>query len=295
MQNLGNDFIVPGSIKGTYKGIVYLSLDCGITWNYLGHKYPTTEVWTWCSSNSDLIVNYIENTLIDKGYLPILYTYGASKEYVSKIIKYFSKELIYFTGLKIEEIHKIITNQWINKKVKELCFESNVKFFNIGQKNNIVNITNCSATDLNIGIEVEKIICNYPQLIIIVGQPGSGKSTLADRFAKKGWLILDEKMSNMCMRLPNCKFSKNLQNHIKNIGVPGTLSEKGIIIDASNPKKEHRNFYKDQANKLGVECSVGWVTRPGYYSGEDFNDISKKMYTETLDVPSYNEKSFRFI
>lgn len=289
----------------TFKGIMYMSLDCGITWNYLGEEYPTSDIWTWCSGNVESVVNYISNSLLEGGYLPIFYSVGADEAFIEKILSYFKVPPPCFIGVMPDLIHGLIVKSWLkgDKTLKDelpplKCdFDiKNMLYYNIGPKFPLVDelIQDKSLHDLNIAHDISYI--DKPCLIVLVGQQGSGKSTVAKRFGDKGWVVIDEMYVNNIKR----KGSNitPLINLISNIGDKG-VGSKGVVIDAPNPKESDRKFFTDIAISKNKDYIVGWITRPGYYF-DSRTSVSAPInvletYSNELEPPSYKRNGVRMI
>jgi predicted kinase len=290
----------------TFKGIVYMSLDCGITWNYLGKKYPTPEIWTWCSGNVDTVTDYIKNVLLKSGFLPIFYTTGSDEIFVEKILSHFEIHPPCFIGMMPDLIHGLILKSWLgyDNKLKDTLIDLDCKFetesfiyCNIGPKFPKVKekIQDKTAADLNIG-HPNEYIDGPPLLIILVGQQGSGKSTVAKQFSDKGWVIIDEMYINNAKRKD--RYSNSLQELINNIGCKG-VGSKGVVIDAPNPKESDRKFLIDMALKASKKYIVGWVTRPGYYFNINTSVSAPvnvlESYVQDLETPLLKENGVRMV
>ena len=115
-KSVKGEYLVKDIPNMHFKGIVYMSLDCGVTWNYLGQKYPTPEVWTWCTSDTVRIINYINKSLFEGGFLPVFYTMGASKEYAEKVCSYLEFQPPVFVKTPPETIHGLIMKSWLERK-----------------------------------------------------------------------------------------------------------------------------------------------------------------------------------
>lgn len=307
-RSIKGEFYIKEIPETTFKGIVYMSLDCGITWNYLGKTTPTSEVWTWCSSDTKRIVNYIRNTLFANGFLPIFYTREASKEFIAKVWSYIGFSPPSFIGISPDLMHGLISKSWIGKKndlIEVLPpfggkFTDNCFFYNIGPIFPKVNdeVINYKAKELDLAEQYEVIINGPPSLIILMGQQGSGKSTIAAEFAAKDWTIIDEKEAGKIKRNKSNKVRFN--ELVKNIGNPtGGIGSRGVIIDSTNPKKENRDLFASFAIAAGKPYKVGWVTRPGFFSNE-LRDVSVPLpalyiYSKNLEPPTEQEHGVRLV
>jgi hypothetical protein len=243
-------------------------------------------------------MEYIHNN----GYLPILYTLGGSENFVEKVCKYLSFQPPCFIGLKLDTIHKIIVDSWINKIYEPLLpsinseFEDCIKYYNLGTSSSLDDdIFNCNANDLNIGININKYY-KTPKLIILVGQPGSGKSCIASKFAKNGWFVIKEKESIKYMRSGNVS---TLYTLISQIGEKSGVGKFGVIVDAANCLKKDRDFYIELAKKAKKKYIVGWVTRPGYFYNNKkavkVSDIMLDKYSTLLEPLTKDENGVRFV
>ena len=291
-----------------YIGLVYFSLDCGIIWNYLGGKYPTTEVWTWCMSDFSKIVNYIDELWSHK-LIPVFYGEGTKSDLADKVISYFKIPPPTFLGLKLEHVNHAIISSWnlpepidttLSQAIQQylipdcgLKLKRNPYIYRFGPQSTIG--TTCTLEDINFD-PLASFDSDKPQLLILMGQQGSGKSTIANRLGSRGWHIIDEKQAReIRTALPQSRVVRNLKNLVVGIGT----SIPGVVIDCSNPRSEHRQLYINMAKQLNINYAVGWVTRPGWFYNSTriirSPDEALNVYAANLECPSLNEAGFRIV
>lgn len=294
-----------------YKGIVYMSLDCGIAWNYLGGKYPTLQTWTWCVSDPKQITNYIDG-LWANGLLPVFYTAGAKPDVIEKMVSYLKYDPPVFVSMPLEMVNPLITSSW-SEGTKSVISSNPLlpkigitvvdapHLYRIGPKSSI----GCLYTLENLGFDpLETFNVAEPQLLILVGQPGCGKSTIAGRLAERGWYVIDENKAASIRRASTSARSKifsNFKDLIAGIGRPDTTmpGKLGVVIDCTNPQFQQRRIYASVAEAVGVKYIVGWVTRPGYYYNaereHEIKEIALRTYAASLEQPSSAERAFRLV
>jgi hypothetical protein len=304
-HSLKGEFLIRELPASTCKGIVYISLDFGIAWNYLGGKLPTADVWTWCSVDTEKVTTYVDKTLVESGFFPIFYTQTTSKEYANRLCSHFTTKPPVFIGINLDLVHQLIIGSWaglpssilerlppINTK-----FEDKLTFFNVGPEN--PSFINYTADDLNIGVKNKELLVKTPQLLVLMGQPGSGKTTTAKYFLDNGWIVIDEKTAQKMRRSTTGKDSRNFYNLVSQIGVPGSISQSGVVVDCTNPKKETRDFYIEFAKKAGKSFVIGWITRPGFYFNQ-LRPVSVPMqalyyYAKHLEPPTSQDMGVRLV
>jgi len=258
----------------TYNGVVYMSLDAGISWNFRGLKYPTDDCWTWCTTDQSQIINYVNNLWL-VGLIPIFYSFGATYHIVKVIRSFFKPQPLVFINNSLDKIHQQV--------LKECKFIEDYKIFNIGPTSLIA--TNYNLEDINID-PLHKLDHQTPQLLILMGQPGNGKTTLANRLVKKGWIVIDDKNAAQIQRLA----STNSQIYVNFEILISTAKSKNlkIVIDGENARFNDRQIFIDTAKKYHLLYLIGWVTKPSYYHYNGQRNIPSEIldhYHSLLEAP----------
>lgn len=281
------------TLETLFVGIVYMSLDCGITWDSGGRKYPSHSSWKWCHPDKTVILNYIDKLLSHK-ILPILYSEGANIDVIEKIIEPLNFKPPVFIQLKLENIHLFVTSNTFSKYYKVECTDAQI--YHIGPPAAIGK----TYTNENLGFDpLNTFDWKTPHLLILVGQPGSGKSVISTRLNEKGWYIVDERYALSIQRSIDIKDSKvitKFKSLLSNIGKDPTLpGYYGVIIDSSNPQKIQRQCYINMAISENIEYKVGWITRPGYYYNDQIPSEVLDSYSVNFEHPIAPENWFRLV
>lgn len=281
-----------------YKGIMYLSLDCGIIWSYVGDKYPQIGTWIWCFEDSNQIISYI-NSLWEYGIIPIMYSEGVDMELVDKILSYFIIPPPTIIGLTLEALHQIIMDSWIiNTREVSLSRLSiphmgykiipDPHIYKIGPHTNIEAKHN--ITDIKLQSKPLNIA---PHLLILMGQPGCDIYDICKFYINNGWIIINEAKAG-CIRRSTCSsVATKFGDLIAKIGI----SIKGVIIACPNPKQSQRNIYIQIAKNANIPYKVGWITKPGWFNYRKKQIIPELLtiYTSNLELPNMSENAFRLI
>jgi len=232
-----------------YTGIVYLSLDWGIAWNYKGYKFPTAKCWTWCTNDQKIIIDYISK-LKSMGLLPVLYSYGVDIDFIKIIESFFTTVPIIEVGESLEIIHAKI----IKKYNSSLTIGH--KVYRIGPPSTIGIYQSLEDIKIDPSNTFNKV---PPQLLILMGQTGSGKSRFCSRLQQEGWLVIDEHLADQIKRL-----AKTDSKVIRDFELSLT-KHTHIVIDSDNPRLADRQVFIDLATKYNIKYVIGWITRPSYY------------------------------
>jgi hypothetical protein len=245
----------------------------GICWNPNGRKYLQKSQgvgWVWGSPNSKILIDYI-NGLWGHNIVPIFYSefsFDNFAQIVEEILSTLTYDPPIFMGCTVSKIKDIMAHTWITSPTvpqnvtKGLVLtgfpeitESNI--YTIPKEKNDVLGYNLS----DIGVDGPMSLVDWKGLIILVGQQGSGKSTIAQAYGAEGFYVANETEAGSLRRHQKRK----TQDFIAQLEKIKTGTLKGIIIDSTNPTKDHRNVYIDLATQVGIKHIIGWVTRSGYY------------------------------
>lgn len=290
------------SEKINFKGVVFMSLDSGIAWSIVGERYPSSKKWTWCVSDSSLIISYIDQ-LWDNNLLPILHSQNAEIDVINEMLSEFKTLPPTFTGVNLNALRCLVFNSWSEQRMLSLCNLPSIGY--IIDKNPSIHQIGTSEPTLGPNLSMLNILhldilrdIKEHQLLVLVGQEGSGRSDVLLRLEALGWYVFNSKQSAEIERaLPNSERISRLKDLIANIGKESSLTRFGFVVDTSNPTHKNRSFYMRIAKECKVKASVGWITYPGYFTKDYIKvpDFVLKNYTETLEIPSSEENVIRII